>query len=486
MNLCWFNLKRVTIIAFTLNLILTTITLLIFFHEPKKSSSKDIHPNQRDQTPLLTTLVDNQEDWVDAWGPGFEDTSISPKLPQDNVNSSPISVEIWSKAAIGLYLWEEIIKGTLDRNLNNGMYIVSSKRVKNVKFNFRTGPALSIDSLRSFVSDPSQVKNLIVILNARDSEKMQIAKSWLDELKIQAQLSTKPSLQVGVIMLGNENCFNSWILPYLASNGGFIKFLFITYDWKMVNDEDIFQWPLGIATYRSFPVPSLKEIKPQFDRPYVCNFLGTVYPNTSREELVNVVEYLNNNSVKFIGRNSNVCLVKGRSSWWPSETPQSLAMYVDSLRLSDLTLCPVGMNHESYRIWESISYGSIPVLEENLSHVKYPRSSCDQSTSYRLLKKYQAPVLFVANWTNELTSLITREASTVTHEEKIQRRTQLIDWYKQFKSIMRDELIDAIDTKFQHHSFSSDSWIWVNDRCLIRHSLPINLSHHSDLIYVHN
>lgn len=452
MNFCWFNLRRITVIVFTLNLILTSITLLIFFHGPKNSKESSINDEKIStaSNPSISSsynVLDGQDDWVDAWGPGFDDGPGGSKMSQNEFNLPPLVVEIWSKAAIGFYLWEEILKGIIDKGLNNGIYITGSKKVGRVKFNFRSGPALTVDAFRSFISDPSQSKNIVLILNSRDAEKMSIAKSWLEEVKVQSQVSPKP-LNIGVVMLGNENCFNSWILPYLSSHGGLVKFLFVTYDWKMINGQNIFQWPLGVATYRDFPVPSLKEIKPHFDRPYVCNFLGTVYPNSSREELLRSIDYINGNSNKLIGRNTSVCLVKGRTSWSPDETPETLAMYVDSLRFSDLTLCPIGMNHESYRIWESISYGSVPVLEENLSHVKYPRSSCDEFSSYRLLKKYQAPVIFISNWTSDLTGLIENEINSVTQEEKIGRRTSLLEWYSKFKLIIRDEFIRAIETKF--------------------------------------
>ncbi len=44
---------------------------------------------------------------------------------------------------------------------------------------------------------------------------------------------------VGLVVLGDEECHNSWINPYLVSNGGPVK--------KQVENRVIYQWPLGVA-----------------------------------------------------------------------------------------------------------------------------------------------------------------------------------------------------------------------------------------------
>ena len=37
--------------------------------------------------------------------------------------------------------------------------------------------------------------------------------------------------------------------------------------------------------------------------------------------------------------------------------------YRRALQTSDFTLCPAGSNVESYRIYEAMSYGSVPILQ---------------------------------------------------------------------------------------------------------------------------
>lgn len=50
--------------------------------------------------------------------------------------------------------------------------------------------------------------------------------------------------------------------------------------------------------------------------------------------------------------------------WLAEETHEGLQSYLQILKSSDLTLCPVGKNSESYRIYEAMSVGSVPVIED--------------------------------------------------------------------------------------------------------------------------
>ena len=105
------------------------------------------------------------------------------------------------------------------------------------------------------------------------------------------------------------------------------------------------------------------------------------------------------------------------------------------------------MNHECYRIYEALSYLSVPVLEENLAHVAGKRSNCDQQSSYRLLKEFDAPVKFVANWTNDLGRILEDELK-LSSEERLNRRIRLFNWYEKFKSSMSSRLAEVAKKKF--------------------------------------
>ena len=50
--------------------------------------------------------------------------------------------------------------------------------------------------------------------------------------------------------------------------------------------------------------------------------------------------------------------------WSASESNESAGLYRSVLQDSDFTLCPNGINEETYRIYEALSYGSIPIIED--------------------------------------------------------------------------------------------------------------------------
>ena len=480
MIICWLNLRRIAVLVFIVNAVLTLFTVLIFFSKGPKSAGK----HASTEKPIVINLED---DWIDTWGPGFPEESSSRNRSANQVTGQEMDaksnqsgrlsdgvnvIEVWSKAAIGLFLWQHILQGKIDKNIANGMYMYGVKRFpeQNLKFKFRSGPSVTIESLRKFTTDSSapsghaskrtggQGKNLILVLNGRDDEKIEAAEEWLKELQliVRSRKATGGNqLNVAVIMLGKEDCFNNWILKYMSSRGGIIQFLFITYDWMEIDDDEIHQWPLGVATYRNFPAPDDEVVQKivsaaastsdHISRPYVCNFLGTIYANTTRQSVASVVKLMNE---KYSFLSPVPCFLHERQSWLPSETRDSLSTYVQVLTLSDLTLNPIGRNHECYRIYEAMSLGSVPVLEESLDHVKQPISSCDQTSAYRLLKRYAAPIRYVKNWTSELPELIDREINLISKDEKIKRRHQLINWYQEFRRNMRDKLFDVLNRKF--------------------------------------
>ena len=83
----------------------------------------------------------------------------------------------------------------------------------------------------------------MLVLNGREPGKVEFAVSWLDY--IEELLSLR---RVGVVLLGNEGCSNDWIKERLRSQGGVIDVLMVVYDDPDVDDDSIYQWPLGVAT----------------------------------------------------------------------------------------------------------------------------------------------------------------------------------------------------------------------------------------------
>ena len=90
---------------------------------------------------------------------------------------------------------------------------------------------------------PRDVENLLLVLNARAPDKVDFARAWLDNLDAFTRLRN-----VGLMLIGSEQCQNSWVLQYMKSHGGPLQFLLVVYDTLLVDGREILQWPLGVAT----------------------------------------------------------------------------------------------------------------------------------------------------------------------------------------------------------------------------------------------
>ena len=70
-------------------------------------------------------------------------------------------------------------------------------------------------------------------------------------------IPTMPSIEgVGIILHGSETCDNDWLRPFLRNETGDIgteqykiRFVFVTYATDLIDNVNVFQWPLGVAAY---------------------------------------------------------------------------------------------------------------------------------------------------------------------------------------------------------------------------------------------
>lgn len=335
-------------------------------------------------------------------------------------------VQIWGKAAIGLYLWEHILEGSLNPSDKSSQWREGEIQSGKIHFSFYTGPAV----VQGHV--PPDTDSVVLVLNGREQQKISYSVQWLQH--VQSLIQARTISRVAVVLLGNEQCNNNWISPYLKRNGGFVDLLFLVYDSPWINDKDIFQWPLGVATYRHFPVVTLSSQMVKKDRPYLCNFLGTIYKNSSRETLMNLLKQ--NNMEKD-------CLMHAREKWLPQETSDTSRQYQMALAQSDLTLCPVGVNSECYRIYEACAYGSVPVVEDVLTP---GACAVGNRSPLRLLKDAEAPFIFLKDW-KELPVILERERA-MSQKEKTERRMRLLEWYSSFRQQMKDRFTEVLEENF--------------------------------------
>ena len=105
-------------------------------------------------------------------------------------------------------------------------------------YRFFTGPGIAPQSI------PADSSNVVLILNGREASKVSIAHRWLDYI-VQHLIQFS---NVAVVLLGNEQCDNSWIMQYMVMHGGPVKAAFVVYDSPDVDNDVFYQWPLGVAT----------------------------------------------------------------------------------------------------------------------------------------------------------------------------------------------------------------------------------------------
>lgn len=134
--------------------------------------------------------------------------------------------------------------------------------------------------------------------------------------------------------------------------------------------------------------------------------------------------------------------------WQPQETNESFKSYHDALLQSDLTLSPVGINSECYRIYEACSCGSVPVVEDVTTPGNCGNSSAHNAAPLRLLKSFGAPFIFIKSW-QELPAIINREKN-MSLQQKIERRKRILEWYRQFKLKMRQKFTETLEKTFLH------------------------------------
>ncbi|XP_062508646.1 ribitol-5-phosphate xylosyltransferase 1-like [Corticium candelabrum] len=357
------------------------------------------------------------------------------KTTQMNRFSVQRTIDIWSLTNAGSYLWQEILQGEVITTTDK-LHIQGSTRIFRYLFQYHAGKGISPDHVvlnRDFV---------VLSLNGRSDETISQTMTWLDVLQ-QRQRRAKLLL----LLIGRENCNNDWVRPYLKRNGGIVEKLFIVYDTALIDEVDVYQWPLGSALYRGFSGVSYPMLHLDTQRPYSCNFVGTVHPGSSRERLAEIIEEHG------LG---NICYVNTRSSWPSHEQSSSVSKYRGALLQSDLTLCPAGINTECYRIYEACELGSVPVVEDNVVDTSCDvpanplslrnvtgNSTSDFSAPLRLLKRYNAPFIFVKSW-DELPAIMRHELRLFL-PDIIERRKRLVKWYEYFKQEIRKHFLDVLE-----------------------------------------
>jgi len=396
-------------------------TRATFRFSPPREQLEEVQESPRKQVSTATHGVKEASmPAIGVWG-------------KAELNSSPPAlVHIVSKAAIGEYLWQHILEGTCashDRGLwkdgNVTVTGVGSSASRNIKLWFRSGWSVQTANLPALLP-----RYVVFVLNGHDPKLARRAEQWI------GMIPRIPSIQgVGIVLHGAETCRNEWLRRYLRSPKHKVRFVFVTYATDLIDGTLVLQWPLGVATYRGFPTPLSQRVErtnwsKQNHRRYthLCNFFGTIYPNSSREELLKL--FKDHTDL------TDVCVVRPRHQWVPKESRTTRQDYLFALKQSLYTLSPAGLNTECYRWLEAASYGNTPIIED----VRKPTECGDPLA---LLRSAKAPFLFVRNWTTDAVTLL-RGLNRESDVDKEARRARTAAWYSKFRSILRDQFLAAV------------------------------------------
>lgn len=336
------------------------------------------------------------------------------------------TIEIWGKAAIANFLWRDVLGGSVSPSDRAPVQEGRLEPFPGISLVYRYGGNVLPESV------PQDAATIVLVLNAHEPKLRNTAETWLKLLPKLSQLE-----HAGLILHGDEACNTRWLMPYLDSPEFKLRFAFVVYNGEVVDNIRVFQWPLGPATYRGFPTEvslnnsSWKNLPTKFKSPTFCNFLGTVYPGSSREILLkSLAESAYHN-----------CTVLSRHEWVAKELDTSALAYQSTLWNSRVTLSPVGKNTECYRWYEAMAVGSTPAIEDVIEP-----ASCKASTS--LLKEFGAPVVYTQGWSPRELDRVLKPYATMPDDVAAKHKLATQAWYRNFRRRLKVRFLAVLTTRF--------------------------------------
>lgn len=238
--------------------------------------------------------------------------------------------------------------------------------------------------------------------------------------------------------------------------------LHIYQDCLLLDGERFLQWPLGPSVFTGFPatsaamrrmlggpVPTVAQ-RPMFLFSMVSGPFGKKY---GREEAVKAAERVCSvhpchvqgfyaRALFFFGKFLEI--VSPTRKEHPGDylaTQWATREYISGLTSSVFTLCPSGKNPESYRIYEAILAGSIPIIHD-ASVFENKQQSCPDS--FQFLRRLNAPVIYVKHW-DELDSVLELYSKDTARLQALQ--TEMLAWYDDvFVPTLRDQAVGLVMT----------------------------------------
>jgi hypothetical protein len=188
------------------------------------------------------------------------------------------------------------------------------------------GQPIRIEQVRRD-TDLRGIKNLIVcVIRSKWKEQLE----WLDSI-------SKTGQTFKIIHLSDE--FEQDPVDFYKAAKGVLRF----YRRKDISDENVLTLPLGYHLKSSDP------IRPLTDRRYIWSFCGTDW--NGRSEEMRVLEDLKPNRLEYYKE-------------WKSSSQLRGQDYLDLLSDTMFVPCPRGNNIETFRFYEALERGCIPVFTE--------------------------------------------------------------------------------------------------------------------------
>lgn len=191
---------------------------------------------------------------------------------------------------------------------------------------------------------------------------------------------------------------------------------------------------LPLGPREEFTRVRAEEVVPATNRKYLFNFVGSL-TSTSRKVLA--AELRSNSKKTQVNKRGFVHVV---DEWSKVISHKNGYLLPSEYRLvlmnSTFTLCPDGHNPESYRIYEALEAGSIPVLVMDQSYEKH---SCQNA--FQPLLDAKAPFVFLDSW-----RALGKYLESVNDKQVFEMQANAMAWYSQWmktKAAAFEEMLEV-------------------------------------------
>ena len=241
-----------------------------------------------------------------------------------------------------------------------------------------------------------------------------IVVTYWEDFSSYIQKLYEKNYKYGVILLGDEF--------YKAPTDFYdkVQFVFRNYWHKnQIHHKNVYTFPLGYK--KGFWQNCSRQLKDIYHRDYVWSFAGQIVNKPTREHMVKVMKQIPNNYIHEIYA-------------WGDISSLSVDAYQNLLLNSIFVPCPTGWwNLDSFRIYEALECGCIPVVE------KIP-------FDYFNLYLGSNPFITISSW-NEVIDIINNLLSDPIALEK--RRLACQKWWLTYKDNLKQTMSTVIKEKIK-------------------------------------